>query len=73
MKKQRFNESQIIVVLKQAEKGVPVPELCRQHGMSSASIYKWRCKFGDMDISMVLEIKTIAEENKRLKIRNIIF
>jgi putative transposase len=46
MKKSRFSDSQVIAVLKQAEGGTPVPELCRQHGISSATFYKWRCKFG---------------------------
>ena len=46
MKKSRFSDSQIIGVLKQAEAGIPVPELCREHGISSATFYKWRAKFG---------------------------
>lgn len=54
-------------ILKQAESGVPVSELCREHGMSSASFYKWRAKFGGMDASMISELKTMAEENRRLK------
>ncbi|WP_186169869.1 transposase, partial [Burkholderia gladioli] len=49
MKTSRFTESQIIGILKQAEAGTPVPELCREHGMSSASFYKWRSKYGGMD------------------------
>ena len=53
MKKSRFSDSQILSILKQAENGVPVPELCREHGMSSASFYKWRAKFGGMDASMM--------------------
>ena len=51
MKKSRFTDSQIIAVLKQAETGTPVPELCREHGISSATFYKWRAKFGGMDVS----------------------
>ena len=47
--------------------GVPVSELCREHGMSSASFYKWRAKFGGMDASMVSEMKAMAEDNRRLK------
>ena len=54
-------------ILKQAESGVPVSELCREHGMSSASFYKWRAKFGGMDASMVSQMKAMAEENRRLK------
>ena len=53
-------------ILKQAESGVPVSELCREHGMSSASFYKWRAKFGGMDASMIFEMKNIAAENGRL-------
>ena len=53
MKISRFTESQIINILKQAEAGTPVPELCREHGMSLASFYKWRSKYGGMDASMM--------------------
>ena len=53
MKNGRFSDAQIMGILKQAESGVPVSELCREHGMSSASFYKWRAKFGGMDASMV--------------------
>jgi len=65
--KHRFSESQIINILKQAEGGIAVAELCREHGMSSASFYKWRSKYGGMDASMISEMKSMAEENKRLK------
>ena len=54
-------------VLKQAEVGMPVPELCREHGISSATFYKWRAKFGGMDASMMAEHKAMQEENRRLK------
>ena len=54
-------------ILKQAENGVPVAKLCREHGMSNASFYKWRARFGGMDASMISEMKSMAEENKRLK------
>ena len=67
MKNGRFSDAQIMVILKRAESGVPVSELCREHGMSSASFYKWRAKFGGMDASMVSRMKTIADENRRLK------
>jgi putative transposase len=67
MKKSRFSESQIISILKQAESGTPVPELCREHGMSSAAFYKWRSKYGGMDASMITRMKELEEENRRLK------
>jgi putative transposase len=67
MKKSRFTDSQIIAVLKQAEGGTPVPDLCRQHGISSATFYKWRSKFGGMDASMVSQLKELQDENRRLK------
>jgi putative transposase len=53
--------------LKQAEGGTPVSELCREHGVSSASFYKWRAKFGGMDGSLITEMKDMAEQNRRLK------
>jgi len=67
MKKSRFTDSQIIAVLKQAQAGTPVPELCREHGISSATFYKWRSKFGGMDASMVARLKELEDENRRLK------
>ena len=67
MKKSRFTDSQIIAVLKQAETGTPVPELCREHGISSATFYKWRSKYGGMDASMMSRMKELEEENRRLK------
>lgn len=67
MKKSRFTDSQIMTTLKQAENGVPVSELCREHGMSSATFYKWRANFGDMDASMVKRMKALEDENRRLK------
>jgi putative transposase len=67
MKKSRFTDSQIIAVLKQAEGGTPVPDLCRQHGISSATFYKWSSKFGGMDASMVSQLKELQDENRRLK------
>ena len=56
-----------MTILKQAENGVPVAELCCEHGMSSAIYYKWRAKFGGMDGSMIAEMKAMTEENRRLK------
>ena len=67
MKTSRFSDSQIIAVLKQAEAGSPVPELCREHGISSATFYKWRSKFGGMDASLMSRLKVLEDENRRLK------
>jgi len=67
MKKSRFTDSQIIGVLKQAEAGALVPELCREHGISSATFYKWRSKFGGMDASLMSHLKELQDENRRLK------
>ncbi len=67
MKKSRFTESQIIGILKDAESGVPVTELCRTHGMSDATFYNWRAKYGGMDVSMMKRMKELEEENRRLK------
>lgn len=67
MKKSRFSESQIIAILKQAEAGTPVPELCREHGISSALFYRWRSKYGGMDASMMARMKELEDENRRLK------
>jgi putative transposase len=67
MKKSRYSDSQIISILKQAEAGTPVTELCREHGMSDATFYKWRAKFGGMDVSMMSRMKELEEENRRLK------
>ena len=67
MKKSRYTDSQIINILKQAEAGTPVPELCREHGMSSASFYKWRAKYGGMDASLMGRMKELEAENTRLK------
>lgn len=67
MKSSRFTDSQIIAILKQAEGGSPVTELCREHGFSSATFYKWRAKFGGMDASMMARLKELEDENRRLK------
>jgi putative transposase len=56
-----------MAILKQAASGIPVPELCREHGISRASFYKWRSRYGGMDTSMIAEMKALSEENKRLK------
>ena len=67
MKKNCYSDNQIMAILKQAESGTPVPELCREHGMSSASFYKWRSKFGGMDASLMTRLKELEAENRRLK------
>ena len=67
MKKSRYSESQIISILKQAENGVAVTELCRKHCMSDASFYNRRSKYGGMDVSMMKRMKELEEENRRLK------
>ena len=67
MKTSRFSDSQIIAILKQAEVGSPVPELCREHGISSATFYKWRAKFGGMDASLMARLRELEDENRRLK------
>ena len=67
MKTSRYTEPQILSILRQAEGGVPVAELCREHGMSDASFYKWRARYGGMDASMIAQMKTVEDENRRLK------
>jgi putative transposase len=56
-----------MAILKQAEAGTPVPQLCREHGVSSATVYKWRAKFGGMDTSLIARLKELEAENSRLK------
>ena len=67
MKKSRFTDSQIIDALKRAEAGLTIPELCRELGISSATFYKWRAKFGGMDASLMARMKALEEENRRLR------
>jgi putative transposase len=67
MKKSRFTDSQIMAVLKQAEAGTPILDLCREHGISNATFYKWRSKFGGMDVSLMAKMKELEDENRRLK------
>ena len=67
MKKSRFTDSQIMAILKQAEAGTPVLEICREHGISSALFYRWRAKYGGMDVSMMARMKELEDENRRLK------
>lgn len=67
MKKSRFSEEQIIGFIKEAEAGMPVVQLCRKHGFSDASFYKWRTKFGGMDISEARRLRDLEGENNKLK------
>jgi len=67
MKRSRYSDSQIMAILKQAEAGTPVAELCREHGMSDASFYKWRAKYGGMDASLMARLKELETENRQLK------
>ena len=67
MKTGRYSDAQIMGILKQAESGVPISELCREHGMSNASFYKWRAKYGGMDVSMMSQLKVMEAETRRLK------
>ena len=65
--KKRFSEEQIIGFLKEADAGLPVKELCRKHGFSEASYYKWKAKFGGMEVSDAKRLKALEEENSKLK------
>ena len=67
MKKSKFSDSQIMDALRRVEAGLPVPDLCREVGISTATFYKWRAKFGGMDTSMMARMKELEEENRRLK------
>ena len=67
MKKSKFTESQIVKILKEAEAGVSVEDLMRQHGFSRASFYKWKAKYSGMDVSELKRLKELEEENRRLK------
>lgn len=67
MRKSKFSDSQILDTLKQADSGKPVPEICRELGISSATFYKWRSKYGGMDASLMARLKELETENARLK------
>jgi putative transposase len=67
MKRKRFKEEQIIAILKEAEAGTPTADLCRKHGMSSASLYKWRQRYAGMEVSDAKKLRELEDENRRLK------
>ena len=67
MRKSRFSDAQIMGILRQVEGGLALSEVLREHGISSATFYKWRSKFGGMDASMISQMKGIEDENRRLK------
>jgi len=67
MKRTRFNEHQIITILKEAESGVKVADLCRRHGLSPSTFFNWKSKYGGLEVSELRRIKQLEEENRRLK------
>ena len=68
MKKNRYREEEIIGILKQHEAGVKMPDLCREHGVGAATFYGWKQKFGGMDVSEAQRLRTMEDENRRLKL-----
>jgi putative transposase len=67
MKRSRFTEEQIITILREQETGVPVADLCRKHGLSSPTFYKWKAKYGGLDVSEARRLKALEDENAKLK------
>lgn len=67
MKRKRYTEEQIIAILKEAEAGIPVKELCRKYGMSDGSFYTWRAKYGGMEVSEAKRLRQLEDENRKLK------
>ena len=67
MSKKRYTEEQIIAVLKEADQGVKTSDLCRKHNVSDATIYKWKAKYSGMEVSDIRKMKSLEDENRRLK------
>jgi putative transposase len=67
MKKSRYSEEQIIAVLKESQAGIPTAELCRKHGISDATFYNWRNRYGGMEVSDARRLKSLEDENRKLK------
>ena len=67
MKRSRFNEEQIIAILKEQESGLGTADLCRKHGISSATFYKWKARYGGLEVSEARRLKALEDENARLK------
>jgi putative transposase len=67
MKRSRFSEEQVIAILKEQESGVATADVCRRHGISSATFYKWKSRFGGLEVSDAKKLRTLEDENARLK------
>jgi putative transposase len=67
LRKSLFKEEQIIAILQEADAGMPIPDLCRKHGVSTATLYKWKAKFGGMQVSEARRLRLLEEENRQLK------
>ena len=67
MKRTRFSESQIVAIIKEGESGIPIQDICRKHNISASSYYKWKSKYGGLEVSELKRIKEIESENSKLK------